>query len=296
MQLIDRPEESNLPAFIEKVAVLTGKPSKKELPHWISSTQFSAYLNGNSVELEENPEPLFDIETRPGIGIDPECGSVDTGGEGEGGKFYLAEYLRLRDGISLRGYAKCESSLRGEVKADVLEKLFEGSRHVPLTFGGQQGVVGLSCVRLEKPLQGLVAENASDGCWVKWILLAPAVFSNGWKPDWVDENGIVRLPAERPPRKPGQTREEWRKSFTEAPKAVLAAACSGKPLPFSGWNTRIGGPRPARLAVPAGSVYWFRAESPTDAATLVKVLQGRCMSSFYGEKGFGLGICVQQKM
>jgi CRISPR-associated protein Cmr3 len=296
MQLADAPAHSNLPGFIEKVAVVQGTPSKNELSKWISSSELLDYLNGGPVEFPPDRKPLFDAEARPGIGMDPETGSVDTGGEDEGGKFYLAEYLRLRDGVTLRGFAKCESSLRGEVKADVLGKLFEEVQRVALPFGGQQGVATLSGKRTERPLSDQLGGFRADGCWVKWLLLSPAVFTNGWKPDWIDENGVVQLPGERPQRTAGQTREEWRKTFRAPPRAKLAAACLGKSIAFSGWNNRLGGPRPAKLAVPAGSVYWFRAESPEDAAQLAAALQGRCMSSFYGEKGFGLGMCQQQKI
>ena len=296
MKPADLPAASNLPGFIEKVVAPPGQAVKQEPSPWLSSTDFAAYLNGEAVQCNEQPALLYDIESRPGIGLNPETGTADTGSEDEGGKLYIAEYLRLREGVTLRGFAKCESSLRGEVKADVLEALFKESERISLILGGQRGVAEMTATRNEKPFQGWIKGNQSDGCWVKWILLTPAVFPDGWRPNWVDHQGRVQIPSKRPPRQPGQTRTEWRNGFAAPPKAKLAAACTGKPVPLSGWNLRIGGPRPAKLAVPAGSVYWFRAESSADAARLAEILQGRCMSGLYGEKGFGLGICVQQKI
>jgi hypothetical protein len=86
-------------------------------------------------------------------------------------------------------------------------------------------------------------------------------------------------------------------------RARLVAACIGKPQVLGGWellgetNDPTDGPGRAKatfLAVPAGSVFYFEAtgENPTaEAARLGEVLQARCRSDFYGEKGFGLGVC-----
>jgi CRISPR-associated protein Cmr3 len=46
--------------------------------------------------------------------------------------------------------------------------------------------------------------------------------------------------------------------------------------------------------VPAGSVFYFEGTGPNpdrETARLAGVLQARCRSDFYGEKGFGLGVC-----
>jgi len=62
----------------------------------------------------------------------------------------------------------------------------------------------------------------------------------------------------------------------------------------SGWDIARHKPKPARRMTAAGSVYWFRADTPEDAAALATALHGRCRSSYYGEKGFGFGVCVKQ--
>jgi hypothetical protein len=61
------------------------------------------------------------------------------------------------------------------------------------------------------------------------------------------------------------------------------------------------GPRPTLLAVPAGAVYYFEADSPADAARLAAALNwhgstpGHVIvnrrSTLLGEKGYGLGVC-----
>lgn len=297
MMLENRPKHSNLPGLLEKVCIAKGKSGKKKAPVWMPAEQLCEYAEGKSLCFPEKGEPLYDVEARPGIGINPETGSADTGGEEEGGKFYLAEYMRLRPEVNLKGFAQCESSLHGEKKTDVLKKFFESKESVSLIFGGQRGVAHVCGRRTEKPLCSVFEKNKGTGCLVKWVLLAPAVFAGGWKPGWVDDSGKVMLPAEKPKQEPGESREQWRARFKEIPpiSAKLIATKTEKPLAFSGWNLRLGGPRPTMLAVPAGSVYWFRADSLDDAAALVAALQGHCRSDFYGEKGFGLGFCVQQE-
>ena len=55
-----------------------------------------------------------------------------------------------------------------------------------------------------------------------------------------------------------------------------------------GWDSE---PKPTYLAVPSGSVYYFRAGNQEEAGKLCEVLRGRCRSDFFGEKGLGLGVC-----
>jgi len=294
-QLLSQQKEcsNDLPDFLTHAAAPNGAPSKKEIPSWIPCEQYCKYLEGESVSLGKTI--LFESEARPGIGIDPETGTADKGKENEGGKFYLAEYLRLHDDVSMKSFARCDSSIRGEKSADVMGKLFPKNSTLPFIFGGQQGVVSAEGKREEHPFWKDLELN-EEGLFVKWILLAPAVFSKGWLPDIVNGNGVVKGKRERPAREKGQTRAQWRKAIAETPdiQANLVAACTGKPVAFSGWNLRIGGPKPTMLAVPAGSVYWFKASTKEDADALIRSLHGRCRSEFYGEKGFGFGICTKQ--
>jgi hypothetical protein len=47
--------------------------------------------------------------------------------------------------------------------------------------------------------------------------------------------------------------------------------------------------KPTRLAVHAGSVYYFLCENPAAARELASLLHWRPRSDFFGEKGFGYG-------
>ena len=91
--------------------------------------------------------------------------------------------------------------------------------------------------------------------------------------------------------------------------ARLVAAVTGKPVPVTGYalpNTADpdrteGGSKSAHLAVPAGSVYYFEAETSDAAQALAAALNWHGAgdtttirnrrSTLFGEKGFGLGVC-----
>ena len=100
-------------------------------------------------------------------------------------------------------------------------------------------------------------------------LTTPAIFTNGWYKD---------LP----------------KEFNDA---VMVGAAVNKPLYISGWKKSgkgFGGePRPIRKAVPAGSVYFFEAESWDDGKfeTFYKEYHfGESLSDEYPSAGFGIGL------
>jgi len=167
---------------------------------------------------------------------------------------------------------------------------------------------------------------------VKWVLLTPAIWpeieaglskrgaernkhSGGWLPSWVhSENGDILL------RSVGADERRRRRQLNYAGKgyatdegaspirARLVAAIVGKSLPVTGYalphqsaGRAGGGAKSTHLAAPAGSVYYFEAESKEDATALADALNwhgstpGTTLknrrSTLMGEKGYGLGVC-----
>ena len=92
----------------------------------------------------------------------------------------------------------------------------------------------------------------------KLYLSTPAIFKNGWKPN-LDRLGI---------------------------KAELIAAVVGKPLHVGGFDMMLKKAKPMLKAVPAGSVFYFSTEEPTEK--LLDKLQGESVSDFLNEQGFGI--------
>ena len=106
---------------------------------------------------------------------------------------------------------------------------------------------------------------------LRLVLASPAMFKNGWLPDWIDTGTLTgTIPN------------------TNA-TAKLISAVTERWQPVSGWYYERGitGPKPMRRAVPAGSVYFFEIISGTlDAKSLW--LKSICLDEQDINDGFGL--------
>ncbi len=181
----------------------------------------------------------------------------------------------------------------------------------------------------------LSAEVKGKTRWlVKWTLLTPAVWpkieekkvsrrgtptrghDGGWLPSWIDPvTGEVLL------RTVSREERRRRRSLNYAGKgyethehasaigARLVAAMTGKPVTVTGYalpheaaGRGSGGAKSTHLAVPAGAVYYFAADSQEAAKALADALNWHGAdtsgtrltnrrSTLMGEKGFGLGVC-----
>lgn len=285
---------SNLPSPLKYLVANTEAPSKKMVYPWILVEDFEKYLNGERVPETHPNSEFFDSETAPGIAIDPNTGTA------EDKKFYQATYLRMKADTSMLAFAECDAKKYDAVSGiDVLGKLFESRKTMLFVIGGQRGMAFMECKR-EKTALCKITDTLPNvsGNRIKWTLLSPAIFNNGWLPDWIDaRTGKVMLKAR--PDKNGKSRKDWRKEIENAPQigANLVAARIPKPLVLSGWkldkdaDSAGGGPKATRLAVPAGAVYYFECDNADEAKKLVEELHGTVKSSLLGEQGFGLGVC-----
>ena len=261
---------------------------KKSYPRWISLDDYGRYLKsevGKGKKSDEKDEPeskdgkLYQVEPRVCTTLDPSTGaSKRVAGKHASGR-YEAEYLRLGEKVVMR----CEIETG---KAKELAGAY-------VRFGGQGGMVRFAPVG--KSLRNQLEElpKGALSCHVRWTLLSPALFMNGWYPNWLAADGKVMLPMDKVLRQPGETRAAYRaraqferKPF---PSAKLIAACVGKPVVFSGYGS-ADYEKPTQLAVPAGSAYVFECDTLDEAAKLVEALNLKPLSDL-GEKGFGLGVC-----
>jgi CRISPR-associated protein Cmr3 len=87
-----------------------------------------------------------------------------------------------------------------------------------------------------------------------------------WLPDFIDPDSLTGT----------------RDGVTLRVRAVAAA----RPVPIGGWDLANNQPRPMRLAVPAGSVYWCEALDGT-GQDVMEAFHGQCLSSMFAEIGFG---------
>jgi hypothetical protein len=298
------------------------RPPTKEKPEpWWNLSAWSAYLSGSSptedsiFQLETHPEKGFaDTEHSIGIGISRETGTQNAD------QFYSAHSLRLREGWRLGTLAEAWDKVNGDSAntRDLIARLFPNSgTHTPVIVGGQQRVCSVErhdTGRLPLPIGASI-----KGTRVKWVLLTPAIWpqigthTGGWLPSWIDPaSGQVLLKSGDTTRADREGREAWRKRVAAMPAlpARLVAAIVPKPIPVTGYalpnaadpDRPEGGAKSTYLAVPAGAVYYFEADSPEEATKLAAALNWHGSngsptaiknrrSTLMGEKGFGLGVC-----
>lgn len=267
---------------------------KKSYPKWISVEDYKRYLNGEvgrGKGAEEPDEPknddgfLFQREPRVGTTLDAATGaSKRVEGRTESGR-YTAEYLRL--GKDVKMLCAVETERAAELKGSWVR------------FGGQGGLVRFDDEASDLDAQLRALPQGAPTRFVRWTLLAPALFAKGWYPNWLEgttdktRTGKVMLPTEKVLRRPGETRAAYRARMNAErhpfETAHLIAACVGKAAAFSGYDSQDC-EKPTELAVPAGASYVFACDTDEEAQKLVEVLHLKPLSDL-GEKGFGLGVC-----
>ncbi len=274
--------------FADRVA------EKKSHPKWISSVDYARYLTGDvgrgkGAEETDSPanadERICQCESRLGTTLDAATGAAKrTAGRTESGR-YAAEYLRLGS----------DAKMVCEVETEQTDDL--DGRWV--RFGGQGGLAKFSAATPSLTERLCALPHGTPTRFVRWTLLTPALFAQGWYPNWLEmtvggvRTGKVMLPMEKVLRHPGESRAAYRARMKAECRpfstARFIAACIGKPIAFSGYDSRDG-EKPTELAVPAGSSFVFECATTEEAQTLVQVLHLKPLSDL-GEKGFGLGVC-----
>ena len=97
----------------------------------------------------------------------------------------------------------------------------------------------------------------------KIYLATPAIFKSGWKPE----------------------------DILEKYNLELLTAAIGKPINVGGWDIKTQKPKPMLKAIPAGSVYYVKAESIEAAKNAAKQIFEQCSISEFADsaqQGFGI--------
>ncbi len=272
-------DNTDLPSFL-KQGFIDNEEGKKDYPAWISLENYKDYLKRFDLARDSkkesasvlNKEKLFCTESRVGTTLNAHTGASERKHDRKASGQYQAEYLRLEKDVSLWGSVECRD--------DEISK--NGVGGIPQSFilGGQGGVVEAeqNALNLNDVFPAPAPQVSLDGTYyVRWTLLMPAYFSQtGWLPGWCKDTSA-------------QNRDEGEVCFAGCEKVKLIAACIGKPIVFSGWDSEYG-VKPTKLAVPAGSSYVFACPDEARANALVKTLHLQRKSDF-GSQGFGLGVC-----
>jgi len=204
-----------------------------------SKDSFSSLLK---MAVRVLPEPKI------GIGLSKETGTS------EEGKLYRVGMSRLDNLSLLIDFEGLDLPGRGMMKLGGEGKAVSYQKHESVNFS--------------------VDKSKLDGNRFKLYLSTPAIFKNGWLPQWIDES----------------TLEGEYKGL----KLKLLTASIGKPILIGGFDMKARKHKPMYKAVPAGSVYYFEIIKG-DLENAFEVFNQKAISDFYPVQGFGIayvgGIC-----
>lgn len=198
-------------------------------------------------------------EARMHVGIRPETQTAD---EEAGALFQTRglEFWHLPAGQGLGAARRLALAMATEATA-----LKPGV--APL--GGERRLVFWrpSSRNLPSPPEKLAAEIAARRC-CRLILLTPACFRAGWKPQWLTEQ-------------------------RDGVKPRLAALALRSPVVVSGWSLENAKAKPTRRLAPAGTVFFLRLEG--DAAAVGRWVNStwlQCISDEEQDRRDGFGLAV----
>lgn len=278
-------EGCNLPSIDLRPSVLPDsvedefKPAKTPA-FWSMQTMKNWLLNAKGEYFASPPDPddikggtdFLDLpqkEPRIHVMIDPDLGSSKDS--------MLFETIGLN--LSIKGQNE-EIHLAAKIEAEGEFGALAAKIDSFNAFGGERRLArwNAGIVQDEWNCPNDIILGLKGKSKVRMVLATPAIFSDGWKPGWI--NG---WPKDKAPN-------NWPKGL----KLKLVSGCTDRWKSISGWCLEKGkqGPKPIRRLVPAGSVYFFEIEGGGDAATLAEKLW---LKSVCDEKqdrldGFGLAL------
>lgn len=215
--------------------------------NFINKNDITNYLKNTIRQIE--PTSIFSFitkEAKTGIAINNETNAIDEG------KLYRIGMNRLKD-IS---FVVEFSGIKFE------ENFFDKPKIIKL---GAEGKTAFC----EKIKETKFNQYSSTTNRIKMYLSTPAIFENGWIPDFIDKEKMI-----------GNL-----KILGEDLELTLKTAVIGKPIMIGGFDMLNNKPKVMRKTVPAGSVYYF---------TLDKNISFNHLTSFsicdneYKKQGFGI--------
>lgn len=246
----DLPEGNLLPVMLDPSAV-AGEFKPAELPEWWPAKAMVSWLTDCKVEVDSSFLGRPAIDERVHLEVQPETGAAEEGKIFSTASLSLAALPRHGTGKNTPPrdrYMPVRYPVRVSVP-DGMESLIPlGTVHHPL--GGEGRMVawsrqaGESC--WECPQKVSLALQ-SPGRKIRMVLATPALFSDGWKPGWLDRVG-----------------DHWEGQPPGAKSVRLRLVGASVPRwrAISGWSlAKPWGPKPTRRMVPAGAVYFLELVS-----------------------------------
>ena len=146
---------------------------------------------------------------------------------------------------------------------------------VPHTMGGERRLAFWEAGNIDWGCPTDLAKRIQKTERLRMILATPALFSEGWRPGWLDANLKGKLPG------------------TEV-EVQLVSVCMDRWKAISGFSIdRTApdryGPKPAQRAVPAGSIYFFEVLGGQVEAARIW-MKSVCDDAQDGRDGFGVAL------
>lgn len=242
---------SNLPGALKPLAPLeewTEQNVKFEgVPGFISWDRYKEYLCGTApkLTLKEDwwrPLDLWGDELRPGLEIEDERSRAKQG------MLYFARHTRLARhvsiGVELSGLGNLEQSMNGRWRSP-----FGGERRAVVVEPMQPARNPWAEIDPQKDT-GEPFKRIRETGRLKLVMTQTAWFQDGWIPAGWDKGD--------------QTRPATAKWNGET--ATWIAARMERPESIGGWDLAKGDQKPVRRFVPAGAVYYLKADQGNDQA------------------------------
>ena len=241
------------PVFMEDQ--VKGKPAPG--PLWWEESHFNQWLKGEKTDFDCLTAcgwagPQQDLRTHVALDHQTKAG--------------LDGLLYQTTGVNFHDWVQNEHRSRSLMFG------FDGELEAPglIRLGGEGRPSILSAhSSLPRMPEGL-SEQIGQTQRLRLILLTPAIFSEGWRPAWLNAELEGTVPA------------------TDI-RLKLKAAAIPRWEPVSGWDLKAGKPRAIRRMVPAGGVYWFEI---LEGADKVNDLWLRPVSDNRQDRQDGFGIMV----
>jgi CRISPR-associated protein Cmr3 len=220
----------------------------------------SGIFNANEITNKTRVKTeIFEIERKVGIKLDKSTKST------EENYLYSASHIRLKEGF---GFLV-------EVNND--NNLLPNQGY--LRLGGDTRVAEFK--EIDFDLSSITEDivnnlpELNEDFLLEFILLTPAIFKNGWYPDFLNNDmGFL-------------------KGEFGGISLTLISAVLGKPLYIGGFDLAKGYPKEMKKAVPAGSVYYFKIDGATDRDKIKEFIKKYNFSSIeteplFKKQGFGI--------
>ncbi|MEO0293606.1 MAG: type III-B CRISPR module-associated protein Cmr3 [candidate division WOR-3 bacterium] len=244
---VKKPEIFYSEYSLEDMLIYPKKEQVESTEGYLDNIPFKEYLQGQKGEYSFISE-FYTPEPQIGIARD------DITLSSKEGYLYRAQMIRL------------EKDYCFLVKIDGIENMPEKGL---FALGGEGKTAKFEKIN-ENPLGKLENINfeLSDGVF-KIYLATPAIFKNGWLPEWINLNSL--------------------EGEKDGVKLKLLTCAVGKFLRIGGWDMAKNEPKPMYKAVPSGSVYYFKVLNGS-LEKIKEVFHLKNISDINPEEGFGLSL------